>query len=239
ALGQSVAIDVEAFQSHLHMVIENDQLRRTMGERSRRRAEALYSFPAVVRQYEELWSELAIVARGLSRTRTSASFNRTRYFECFKNHASSVLTDDSCFGLTVLGQEINDTQLRSLLHPRVSAGKTIDFDLVRCALDELKKASKGNGSSGKPGAAVRFGEFTDWCVGNRACGAEYGRLNLMWLIKHGLVKPEAPVSGRQGASQVQLDYFQVPGIDAHQNGAPAKCDTSISETVQPPVQVRN
>src|SRR5262249_2977175 len=75
ALGQSVAIDVEAFQSHLQTIIENEQLRRTMGENSRRRAEALYSFPAVVKRYEELWSELAIIARGLGRTRTGASFN--------------------------------------------------------------------------------------------------------------------------------------------------------------------
>jgi D-inositol-3-phosphate glycosyltransferase len=232
ALGQSVAIDVEAFQSHLHMIIENEQLRRAMGERSRRRAEALYSFPAVVKRYEELWSELAGMARGLSRARTGASFNRTRYFECFKSHASSVLTDDSCLGLTVLGQEMNEKELRSLLHPRISAGKTIDFDLVRYALDQLKEVSKANGSNGKPAAGVRFGEFTELLLKNRAGGADYVRRNLMWLIKHGLVRPEAQLPGHQAASEIQLDFFPASGPAEPHDGTPTKRDTSILETLQ-------
>lgn len=238
ALGQSVAIDVEAFQSYLHMIIENEQLRRTMGENSRRRAEALYSFPAVVKRYEELWSELAMIARGLGRTRTDASFNRTRYFECFKSHASTILTDDSGITLTVSGQEIGEKELRFLLHPRVTAGKTIDFDLVWCALDKLKDAPKANGSHRKRGASIRFGECTEFLVKNRACGADYVRRNLMWLMKHGLVKAEAPVWRRQGASQLQLDCFQASEMDAQQNGDLTKGDTSVSET-QPQVQVRN
>ncbi|HEV2964142.1 MAG TPA: glycosyltransferase family 4 protein [Candidatus Angelobacter sp.] len=190
ALGQSVAIDVEALQSYLQMLVENEPLRQSMAERSRKRAEALYSFPAVVKRYEELWSELAQLAHGLSLKKTGATFDKARYFECFKSHASSALTDDSLLNLTPLGQETKDTDLRSLLHPRVAATKTIDFDLIQCALDKFTAPSSSNGSNGKPAAGVRLGELTESLLKNCAFHPDYVRRNVMWLMKHGLVKPE-------------------------------------------------
>lgn len=193
ALAQSVAIDVDALQSSLQMLIENDQLRRSMGERSRKRAEALYSFPAVVKRYEELWSELSLLASGLRLTKPTISFDTARYFDCFKGHASCALTDDSPLNLTPLGQEVSDAELQSLLHPRVSAGKAINFDLVRRALHELRAASSLSNGNGKPAACVRFGELTELLLRNSALHPDYVRRNLMWLVKHGLVKPEAHI----------------------------------------------
>jgi hypothetical protein len=191
ALGQSVAIDMDSLQSYLQMVIENEQLRQMMSERSRKRAENLYSFPAVVRQYEELWSELSIRARGLSLTTIGADFGRPQYFECFKDHSTSVLTDDSGLNLTLLGREVKDKDLLSLLHPKVSAWRTIDHDLVRLALGKLKASSNSNGSDGQPAASVRFGEL----VASLTKGAfhpDYVRRNVMWLMKHGFVTPDIP-----------------------------------------------
>lgn len=193
ALAQSVAIDVEALQSCLQALIENDQLRRSMGEQSRKRAEALYSFPAVVKRYEELWSELSLLASGLHLTKPTISFDTARYFDCFKGHASCALTDDSPLNLTPLGQEVSDAELQPLLHPRVSAGKAINFDLVRCALHELRAASSLSNGKGKPAACVRFGELTELLLRNSALHPDYVRRNVMWLVKHGLVKPEVPI----------------------------------------------
>ena len=200
ALGQSVAIDVKALESYLQMLIENDQLRQSMAERSRKRAEALFSFPAVAKLYEELWSELAPLAHGLGLAKPGISFDRTSYFNCFKSHASSTLTDDACLHLTPLGREVSDAELRALVHPRVSLVKTIDFELVRCALDELRAHSNGshssngnNGSNGNGKAieGVRFGEITESMLKNRPLHPDYVRRNVMWLIKYGLIKPEA------------------------------------------------
>ena len=193
ALAQSVAIDVEALQSSLQALIENEQLRQSMGECSRKRAEALYSFPAVVKRYEELWSELSLLASGFRLTKPTISFDTTRYFDCFKGHASCALTDDSPLNLTLLGQEVSDAELQSLLHPRVSAGKTINFDLVRRALHELRTAASLSNGKGKPAASVQFGELTELLLRNSALHPDYVRRNLMWLVKHGLVKPEAQI----------------------------------------------
>lgn len=204
ALAQSVAIDVEALQSCLQALIENEPLRRSMGERSRKRAEALYSFPAVVKRYEALWSELALLASGLRLTKPTISFDSTRYFDCFKGHASSALTDDSSLNLTPLGQEVSDAELQSLLHPRVSAGKAVNFDLVRRALHELRAAASLNKGKGKPAARVRFGELTELLLRDSALHPDYVRRNVMWLVKHGLVKPEAPIP-RLAITQDEVD----------------------------------
>src|SRR5205807_6798036 len=71
--------------------------------------------------------------------------------------------------------------------------KTIDFELVRCALDELRAHSNSNGNgsngNGKMAAGVRFGDFTESLLKNRAFHPDYVRRNVMWLVKHGLVKP--------------------------------------------------
>lgn len=193
ALGQSVAIDVEGLQSCLQILIENEPLRLSMRECSRRRAEALYSFPSVVKRYEELWSELWLLARGFRPAKTGVNFDKTRYFDCFKGHASSTLTDDSSLDLTPLGQEASGAELQSLLHPGLLAAKTIDFDLIQRALTELKAISSLHSGNGKPVARVRFGGFVELLLQNFAFHPDYVRRNVMWLVKHGLVKPGAEV----------------------------------------------
>jgi D-inositol-3-phosphate glycosyltransferase len=190
ALGQSVAVDVGSLQSYLQTLVENEQLRRAMSERSRQRAETLYSFSSVVRQYEELWAELSLGACGLSLKKTDVSFAGPQYFECFKNHSTGVLSDDSSLSVTLLGQEASDKDLRALQHAKVSVYKTIDHGLVRLALDEVKRPSKAAGRSGKPAASVRFGEVVEALTRDHAFHPDYVRRNVMWLMKHGFVEPE-------------------------------------------------
>jgi glycosyltransferase involved in cell wall biosynthesis len=204
AMAQSVAIDVEALQSSLQMLIENEQLRRRMGEASRRRAEALFSFPAVVRRYEELWSELSLLARALRPAGSSINFDSTRYFDCFKGHASSTLTDDSLLNLTSLGQEVSDAELQSLLHARISAANTIDFGLARRAIYELRAIASLSGSNGKPPERVRFGAFTESLLKDFPFHPDYVRRNVMWLVKHGLIKPGKEIS-QNAISSPEMD----------------------------------
>lgn len=209
ALGQSVAIDVDSLQSCLQMLIENEPLRLSMGERSRKRAEALYSFPAVVKRYEELWTELSLLANGLSPSKPGVNLDSARYFDCFKGHASSTLTDDSSLYLTPLGQQVRDAELRSLLQPRLLAGKTIDSDLIRRALNELKATSGLHSGNGKPAMRVRFGELTGLLLQNFAFHPDYVRRNVMWLVKHGLLKPEAGVPNHAGSDrEIEVDVLQ-------------------------------
>lgn len=178
AIGQSIALDFASFRDYLQLLIDNDQLREQMSLRSRQRAEALYSFPAVVRQYEELWAELSSIAQGLTPTKTGVSFSTARYFECFKNHAKFVIHDDSVLSLTPLGDAVSDADFEHLLHPKAVLFRTIDLELARCAIQELQNPST-------------FGELIGRLAQDGvAHHPDYIRRNVMWLIKNGFVRPE-------------------------------------------------
>ena len=192
ALGQSVAMDVDALHFHLQTIIENDQLRQTMSEHSRQRAKALYSFPVVVRQYEELWSELSFLARGIGSERTGINFERPRYFECFKNHSASVLTSDSVLTQTARVKELSEKDIECLLHPRLTSCRIIDRDLIRFALRVLDGSQGTNGDCALARGTLTFGELVDRLAATFPFHLDYIRRNVMWLIKHGLVRPDIP-----------------------------------------------
>jgi D-inositol-3-phosphate glycosyltransferase len=194
ALGQSVAIDVDALQYYLQVLIDNRELRQVMSRKSRSRAETCYSFRPVVKQYEELWEELSISASGLSLQKRDLAFAAPQYFECFKNHATSRVDDDSKVGLTALGCEAKYKDLLSLLHPKVSGYKTIDPQLVRLVLGRLTPSSGSPGQNEEPAASMRFGEVIHSLAGDRTFHPDYVRRNVMWLIKHGFIRAEAAQS---------------------------------------------
>jgi glycosyltransferase involved in cell wall biosynthesis len=64
--GQSVSIDVGEMAAYISELLRNKDLRHTMGQRGRQRAEALYDWSVVIPQWEALWTELADIARSLS-----------------------------------------------------------------------------------------------------------------------------------------------------------------------------
>jgi glycosyltransferase involved in cell wall biosynthesis len=64
-LAQAVAVDTEAMERALAELIANDELRRRMGEASRRRALETYGEPVVMAQFDALWNELEEVAATL------------------------------------------------------------------------------------------------------------------------------------------------------------------------------
>jgi D-inositol-3-phosphate glycosyltransferase len=191
ALGQSVAIDVDALQYYLQVLIDNTDLRQLMSRNSRSRAETLYSFRPVVSQYEQLWEELSTSASRLSLQKRELAFAAPQYFECFKNHATSTVGDDSKVGLTALGCEAKYKDLHSLLHPKVSGYKTIDPGLVHLVLERLAASSRPTSRNGRPAASMSFGEVIHSLAGDQPFHPDYVRRNVMWLIKHGFVRAEA------------------------------------------------
>jgi D-inositol-3-phosphate glycosyltransferase len=186
ALGQSVAIDVNAQQHYLQLLIENESLRLEMSIRSRERAEKLFSFPAVVKQYEELWRELAIRASRATHRKIENNVAAPHYFEFFQNHAASIIGDETGLSITSSGREAVDKDLLSLLHMKISICKTIDPGLVRLALDVLMAPSNGHEHVAANNLA-KFGDVVEAVNRDRAFHPDYVRRNIMWLIKQGFV----------------------------------------------------
>jgi glycosyltransferase involved in cell wall biosynthesis len=190
AMGQSVAMDVEAFQSYLQLLIENEPLRQRLSNNSRQRALDLYSFPVVVKCYERLWSEQSFLASRMEPSKTGINFERPHYFECFQSHASSLITDDSAFELTAWGRDLDDKTLESLIHSRMSACQAINLDLVRAARDAIRGPCNSSGHGGVRTESISLGELIPLLAGEQPFHPDYVRRHVMWLMKQGIAKPQ-------------------------------------------------
>ena len=56
---QMIAVDIEATRLALHRLIDDEPLRRRMGQEARRRALEVFDWRHVIARYQELWTELA------------------------------------------------------------------------------------------------------------------------------------------------------------------------------------
>jgi glycosyltransferase involved in cell wall biosynthesis len=189
-LGGSIAVDVDSLQSHLQVMIENDQLREDMSRRSTQRAHALFSFASVVKRYEELWSELSQIAHPMTVRPKQSSIEIPHYFDSFRGHASSILSDDCYLGLTPLGRGIRDTELELLLRAQNLKFNVIDEQLIRIALSQLRDDSERFDRAAVPTAGITFGRLAAILGKQSDRHPDFARRHVMWLIKHGLLSPE-------------------------------------------------
>ena len=63
SLAQSTTIDVPALSEKIQTLVHNPALRRQMGRAARQSAEKHYSWPVIVKRYEELWGESIQMAK--------------------------------------------------------------------------------------------------------------------------------------------------------------------------------
>src|SRR5882762_10387431 len=63
SLAQSTTIDIPALSEKIQTLVQNPALRRQMGRAARKSAEKHYSWPVIVKRYEELWQESIQMAK--------------------------------------------------------------------------------------------------------------------------------------------------------------------------------
>ncbi len=63
SLAQSTTIDIPALSEKIETLVHNPALRRQMGRAARQSAEKHYSWPVIVKRYEELWGESIHIAK--------------------------------------------------------------------------------------------------------------------------------------------------------------------------------
>lgn len=96
AASQATAVDVRAAADAMRHLAGSSELRRSLGEAGRRRAQQVYDWRVVIGQYQELWSELAQRRRvdlplGLLAPTGSAPSLRPDPFGMFAGHATRQL----------------------------------------------------------------------------------------------------------------------------------------------------
>ena len=194
ALGQSVAVDMGKAMEYLQILIDNEEMRNSMGQRSRERALSVYSYEAVVKQYESLWSELSSVARSIAKPTHKLSFDHLAYYEIFRHYATVIIDDRSKIRLSALGQ----TQLSIKPIVPVDAQQSLgtrffEETIISNALDLLSRRAAVDASSDAgriPHAPDEwfFGDLITALAHNHDVGRDCLRRHIMWLIKYSYVE---------------------------------------------------
>jgi glycosyltransferase involved in cell wall biosynthesis len=63
SLAQSTTVDIATLSERLRTLLHNPSLRKQMGQAARKSVEERYSWPVIIRRYEELWEESLQIAK--------------------------------------------------------------------------------------------------------------------------------------------------------------------------------
>jgi glycosyltransferase involved in cell wall biosynthesis len=185
---QMIAVDIDATRNALHRLIDDEHLRRRMGQEARRRALELFDWRHVIASYQELWAELAQrrakAGESAPRAQPHADFPaRMDPFRLFEDYPSVVLSPEH--------------RVSSASHVQ-DAKALIDHPLVRFAKPvmrlDLCDAMMRRVARGEASVADLTAEAPE------AARAAVAR-NLCWLAKLGLVaiRPPKEEAGAQDA----------------------------------------
>jgi D-inositol-3-phosphate glycosyltransferase len=179
SLAQSVAVDPFRFRDSLQALIANGALRERMARASRRRAQAVFGWKVVVRQYEDLWCELVRAGRA-SRSRPCAvDYRRPEYCEFFGHYPTTHLSPGTRLGLSEWALELF-ARAAPLPVLRKPFSNFVSRSLVTALLGIL-----AGRRSAEP---VTFGRIV--AEGVKATGDPEDRVrrHVMWLIKYGYLR---------------------------------------------------
>lgn len=178
-VGQSVSVDVAQMASYLSRLLQNRELRETMGRRARDRVESLYDWRIVVRQWEALWTELGAIARSLvPKEEDRLDYVRPHYFQHFAHYASRIIDEESCVRPTARGKESLSRKSSLFLHPW--ARGFLRSEYLYAILDILKPA-------GWLGTSLPVGKLLETARKLHGLSRDCALMHLMWLAKYDLV----------------------------------------------------
>lgn len=178
-VGQSVRIDVPEMVGYLMQLLENRELREAMGERGRARAEALYAWPTVVRQWEALWGESMAIARSLEVSpEHRLDYLQPHYFEHFFHYASRIVDDATWVRLTERAKEVMARKAPLFLHPWAQG--LLQPNAMHQIMNALKVAPW-------LGRGLPVGELIEALEKPQGLSRERILMHLMWLAKYDLV----------------------------------------------------
>lgn len=126
-IAQRTVIDNVDLYRHLHTLLTNEELRRTMGIAGRRRIEEKFAWPIVLKQWEQLWQEQWNTLRNSMRHQCRPA-STLDYTGIFGHFATGSLDRSSTVQLSKYGAEVASTLRngsRSLLQ---QMGLPVDCD---------------------------------------------------------------------------------------------------------------
>jgi len=101
-LSQSVAVDLDKYEKAIQTLIDNPLLKKQMAENSVRVAREKFSWPNIIKKYEDLWTELQQVRSrtGMIDMRDRLAFLQPLYCRAFSSYPTKFVEKDDIFALT-------------------------------------------------------------------------------------------------------------------------------------------
>lgn len=172
-LAQQTVVHIPGLAEALRCLCLRPELRQAMGDRGRRRALELYSWPKVIESYVSLWDRL----RSLDTPRPPRCFPRSlelSYARMFSSFPTATLKDDARLRVTKAGAKV----LRGEDFPVIYAGldHLVSMDILRPLLFFARKPETIAGIKAKLGAMDPPPDLRriDFCI--------------HWAIKHDLLE---------------------------------------------------
>ncbi len=193
-LAQSVAVDMEDLLEALYFMATRPDLRHRLGEAGRRRAEKLYAWPVVIRQYRDLWDECHDRFEHLDLQAWTREEDEgilmPAYFQQFSHYASEIIAGDT--QLTLMPEKLGvisrsgpadnsllPPMMKTVLHPAV-------FESLMSHLSDWP---------------VAFGTLVDVTARETGHSQDQVARQIMWLIKYGAVKPIRAIPNAHSVSR--------------------------------------
>ncbi len=176
--GQSIALDIAAMYERLQNLISHPALLHAMAEHSRARAVTEFSYANVARRYDELWIELAAIARNLQLRPKRRAFDEPSYFNCFRHHATKELRDD-CIIRLADNDALSIAMSSQLVEAMLPGIPILEDALLSCLMESL--------SSSEPvSEGLTVGELISLAsTGTRS--RDTVMRHILFLLKHGIV----------------------------------------------------
>jgi D-inositol-3-phosphate glycosyltransferase len=175
---QTTALDVPILVERLSRLVNNEQLRRGMGERGRATVRDRYAWPIVITAYEELWREQArrAAARGKRRARPVRPFS-VDLARQFRHYGSAQVES-----LRSLRRSSASERLPDAVLSQIAKFAAVDWDAATRMLDRLPADRR----------EVSLRDLTQAADDERAVHRA-----IAFLLKHGVIERAPPATGRR------------------------------------------
>ncbi|QBF31184.1 glycosyltransferase family 4 protein [Thalassococcus sp. S3] len=181
SFGQRVVVDPDAMLARLGQLVEDADLRRKLGDVSRKRALERYSWRSIIASYFDLWSDLSERAR-MTEWHRQPDYEGRNLFPIFGHYATETLPLTTPIAL--------DPQAAEVLSGKVPlpAHLSVTGLLSRPVLVSVFSVLAGPG--------MTLGEAAERVSKTTGCDGETSVAHIMWLMKMGYVT-------RPGISQLE------------------------------------
>ena len=117
---QSTVIDVKKLADALLLLIENQDLRKKLGDNARKHIHSNFTWPNIIQKWENLWQELWDKKIDVEKLKTNYHLNFISQNLLFKNHASNILNDNSTIKTSIYGEKVRSKKAVIFFWPDLS-----------------------------------------------------------------------------------------------------------------------